>query len=196
MAFVKCRPKIVKAKSIDDAMTILWANYNPQGQPFSKTVDVNEYDLRSNCTFFCDVEVANTTEETLISVGREINTHDGSTYPRSTFHFSYPVDNNLKLYMSARGKSGDAARRKTTPIGVSGNHIKIALNSNGLVVNGYAQNPYYYSEYFLKLYSDLTRPLEIGSTWGNHSNAHYNYVVVLKGFLSVQEMQELTSLDS
>lgn len=189
--FVKCRPKIIKA---DDTKLILWENFSPQGQPFSKTVDVNEYDLRTNCTFFCDVEVTNTTGEILISLGREINTKDGSTYPRSTFHFNYPIDNNLQLYMSARGKSGDAARRITTPIGVSGNRIKIALNSSGLVVNGYGQSPNYYSDFFAKLYSDLTRPLEIGSTWGNHSNEHYNEISVLKGFLSVAEMQELTRL--
>lgn len=189
--FVKCRPKIVTA---DDTKTILWANFDPQGQVFSKTVELADCDLTASATFFCDVEVTNTTEEILISLGREINTKDGSTYPRSTFHFSYPVNNNLQLYMSARRKGGDAARRTTTPIGVSRNRIKIALNSDGLVVNGYAQSPNYYSEFFEKLYSDLTRPLEIGSTWGNHSNEHYNEISILKGFLSVEEMQELTRL--
>lgn len=189
--FVKCRPKIVTA---DDTRTILWANFSPQGQAFSKSVALDDIDLTASATFFCDVEVTNTTGEILISLGREINTKDGSTYPRSTFHFNYPINNNLQLYMSARGKSGDAARRITTPIGVSGNRIKIALNSSGLVVNGYGQSPNYYSDFFAKLYSDLTRPLEIGSTWGNHSNEHYNEISVLKGFLSVAEMQELTSV--
>lgn len=189
MAFVRCRPKLVKE---DDSKLILWENFNPQGQPFSKTVDVNEYDLRNNCTFFCDVEVSNSTEETLISVGREIDTRDGNTYPRSILHFSYPYNGRLKIYLSAR-YSGGTARRVTKDIAVSGNRLKIAFNSNGIVVNGEDVGTLtYFNEYIPRLYGDTTRPIEIGSIYGNHSNEKYNEVGFRKVFLSIAEMQTLT----
>lgn len=84
--------------------------------------------------------------------------------------------------------------KSTKAVGVSGNRLKIAFNSNGMVINGADVSMASYAEYFQRLYSDLTRAIEIGSTYGNHSNQHYNEISVLKGFLSVQEMKELTSV--
>ena len=187
--FVKCRPKIVKE---DTNKLILWENFSPQGQTFSKTVDVNEYDLTSNCTFFCDVEVSNSTEETLISVGRDIDTYEGNTYPRSVLHFLYPVSGNLSIYLTCR-VSGDRPKRITTAVGVNGNRLKIAFNSNGMVVNGADVSIASYAEYFQRLYSDLTRAIEIGSSYGNHSNEKYNEVSMVKEYLTTQQMQALTT---
>ncbi len=178
--FVKCRPKISTSGGdnpvvVDDSRLILWENFSPQGQPFSRTIDISEYDLRNNCTFFCDVEVSNSTEETLISVGRDISTKEGNNYPRSVIHFQYPVagvkEDDLNIYTTSR-RSGAAARRNNYYVR-SSERYKIALNSNGVAINGVVLGSiFYYDEYFLSLYSDLTRPIEIGSTYNNHSNQY------------------------
>lgn len=196
MSFVRCRPKEVsRAEPKRDSKIILYQDYSPKGAEFSKAVDISEYNLRADCTFFCDIEMLDTSvSETLISVGREIQSKDGNTYPRSILHFMYAGNGSMSIYMSAR-YSGGTARRSTVSCSAKGNRIKIAFNSNGVVVNGLATATInFYSEYFQRLYGDLSRAIEVGSKYSTHSTQMYHEVSFIKQHMTIAEMQELTTV--
>jgi hypothetical protein len=196
MAFVRCRKKApVNESKGGSTNTVLYKDYAPDGAEFMKTVEPSEFNLKEDCTFFCDIEMLDTsTMQLLISVGREIESKDGEAYPRSILHFMYAGNGSMSIYMSAR-YSGGTARRSTVSCSAKGNRIKIAFNSNGIVVNGFATATInFYSEYFQRLYGDLSRSIEVGSKYSTHSTQMYHEVSFIKQHMTIAEMQELTKV--
>lgn len=185
--------------------TIIYENFDPNGASFinETTFDKSLYDLRSNATFFADIELATVPSETkyIISIGgNDISTADGRAngYPRTVIHIYY--DGGYKMRGAYRAVSTTSATSRVLTITnrVINNHIKFALNEGTLAINGIIVgdvNNWYnaHKEIIAQIYRN-GGAVKVGVKFGTPpATAHYNEVSIIHGFLSADEMIEITS---
>lgn len=153
------------------ADTTLWSNYAPDGNSFSKSIDIDfttqsikaEIDL-STCS-------SSTTWENILSIGTGID----------DWHGYY----NVHLYYTASSKTlqlnwvSQQTASVQTDITLSGTTLTVELSSAGLSINGEV-----HSSYTGTVLSNLLSQtsVDIGSTQGEtRSWATYNYVTITDG---------------
>lgn len=185
---------------------VLWHNFDPQGQTFinHSSVIKTTYDLRSNCTFFCDFtldEIPTTTKYLISLGGNDISSADGrgNGYPRSVFHMYYNAQNQ-KLYLrnSYRASSSQSASTTDAVVNIdlsTTRHFKVALNGNGWACNGtYVQNSDRVNGLLNVVYS-TTDPVRVGVECGTPpDDIYYNDIIIYNEFMSEAQMVALTTV--
>ena len=122
----------------------------------------------------------------MLSIGLEISQWQGS----KKIHCYYPRDLK-KLEISIPTIEG-SVREYIIP---AGKELKMALNSNGIYVNGTKMNELSQSSHFTSLVAQKTA--QIGSVQGSvRSKATYNEVGIYNRILSNEELITLTSIDA
>ena len=162
-----------------------------KGQPF--TLYDGDLDL-DNQTLFADIILDDSSAlQNVLSVGKTID--DWMVEGSTNLHFYYPKsleDSNrvLRAQFTASG-------HESADVAITNNALKIALNANGIYVNGIKLNGLYQSTRFTSFIAQ--KILQIGSLEGiknsnSNSKATYNRVGIYNRLLSNEELVVLTSM--
>lgn len=205
MAFIKC-PRIIQATEVvDDGKLVLWRDFSPNGVAFkdATTAKKSEIDLRSNATFYADVDILTVgANEGVISIGADdIATYDGrgGKYPRALIHIFY--NSSGKLIIDGRYRNSGAAattRQRDITSLVKNNNIKVAINYDAVVVNGLQINgtqPFYGAQDAIieRIYQSTAHDaIVVGAEYAK-SHQHINEVGFVKEYLTIEQMQALTT---
>ena len=163
-----------------------------KGQPFTIYNGALDFD---NQTVFADITLDNTSSnQNILSIGLGISAWGGGT--NAKLHCYYP----LSLTDSTKQMEIDLNSSVATKISVTitNNKLKMALNANGIYVNGtkvdFSATPQAVAD-FASLVAQKTA--QIGSLEGNkRSNATYNEISIYNRVLSQEELITLTDNDN
>ena len=176
---------------VPDDYTALNVSTIQKGQPFTL---YNDSLNLNNQTIFADITLDDSIAlQNVLSVGKIIEEWraEGST----NLHFYYPIslgDSTRKLRMQFTA-FGSAEER--IDVIITNNALKIALNANGIYVNGTKIDSFYQSAKFTSFVAQET--IKIGSLQGDtRSKATYNRVGIYNRLLSNEELVTLTSIDA
>ena len=207
--FVKC-PRILTAVTPPAAKTIIYENYNPNGQTFITSFEKTDFDLRSTDTFFANINIRNlANRQEILAIGDDISkATDGSNTPTvantSLIEFRY-----YQSGVQVRDGTYKSWWKQVAFNGVTfsslPNDFKVAFNRNGIVVcgvdkttNAIPHDTVTWGELIDKFYSANATGIQIGSVYYRtgqveHSQQLINEVSIIHDFLSVNEMITLTS---
>ena len=142
----------------------------------------------NNQTVFADITLdVSTPNQNILSIGLGIDTWTGNNVTRIHCYYpSNPSGSARQLQVSLNGKL--ITRDNTT---ITNNKLKMALNANGIYVNGIKVNISIESEDFIAFVAQKTT--QIGSLEGSaRSKATYNGIRIYNKLLSVEELIALT----
>ena len=173
------------SEPVPDDYTALDVSTIQKGQPF--TLYDGALDL-NNQTVFVDITLDDSTDlQNVFSIGLEIDKWQGS----KKIHCYYPKVLNpttKQLEISIPIPEGSVRENIT----IANNKLKMALNANGVYINGTKLNDISGSQHFSGLVAQKTA--KIGSTQGSvRSKATYNEVGIYNRLLSNEELTTLTS---
>ena len=181
-----CSVDITGIEEVTDDYTVLDLSTIQKGQPF--TLYDGALDL-NNQTVFADITLDDTNIfENVLSVGMNI---DQWSYNGVKLHCYYPkslADSTRQLEMDLNGSTEVKAL-----VTITNNEFKMALNANGIYVNGAKIDiPSESAEIFTSFVAQKTA--QIGSLEGSQrSEATYNKVGIYNRLLSSEELITLTS---
>ena len=160
-----------------------------KGQPF--TLYNGSLNL-NNQTIFADITLDDSTVvQNVLSIGKTIE--EWRTEGSTNLHFYYPIslkDSTRKLQIQFTAMGSLEERVEVT---ITNNALKIALNANGVYINGTKIDSLYQSAKFTSFLAQET--IKIGSLEGNtRSKATYNEVGIYNRLLSSEELITLTSI--
>ena len=147
-----------------ETKTVLWDNYSPNGEKFSKTqtIDFSKQSIEAEI----DLSTCKNTNENVFSVGTGIH----EWYGYYNVHLYYTAASK-SLELNWVNKSTDSKQNKIT---LSSTTLNVKLNKNGLYINGELQEKYNGTA-MSALFEQTS--IQIGSTQGNtRSWATYNSV--------------------
>ena len=181
-------PTLPPTPPTTDDYTALDVSTIQKGQPF--TLYDGALDL-NNQTVFADIILDDSTAlQNVLSIGLEIDKWQGS----KKIHCYYPKVLNpttKQLEISIPIPEGSVRENIT----MANNKLKMALNANGVYVNGTKLNNISESQHFTSLVAQKTA--QIGSVQGNtRSKATYNTVGIYNRLLSSEELVTLTIIDA
>lgn len=176
-----CTITVIENTATDD-FTALDLSSIQKGQPF--TLYDGALDL-NNQTVFADIILDDSkTFQNVLSIGKRISGWNGSVGTR--LHCYYP-----KSFRQLQIDLTDIAEVRVF-VTLTSNELKMALNANGVYVNGTKVDNLSESEKFTSLVAQKTA--QIGSLEGNtRSEATYNEVGIYNRLLSSEELITLTS---
>ena len=183
-----CSVDITGIEEVTGDYTALDVSTIQKGQPF--TLYDGALDL-NNQTVFADITLDDSsTSQNVLSIGIEIASWNGAD--KTKLHCYYPTsfaDSNRQLEMNIINATGKIAH-----ITITNNEFKMALNANGVYVNGTKVDDLSQSPNFASLVAQKTA--QIGSLEGNgRSKATYNRVDIYNKLLSSEELITLTSTE-
>lgn len=201
--FVKCRPKKV-IEVVDDGKLVLWRDFSPNGVAFKDdtTAKKSEIDLRSNATFYADIDILTAeANEGVISIGADdIATYDGrgGTWPRALIHIFYNSSGKLIIDGRYRNSGASASSRQKNITSLVNNNIKVAINYDAVIVNGQQINgtsPFYnvQEEVIKRIYASTAHDAIVVGAEYVTSRQHINEVGFVKEYLTIEQMQSLTT---
>ena len=134
--------------------TVLWENYSPNGDTFSKTqtIDFSKQSIEAEI----DLSTCKNTNENVFSVGTGIH----EWYGYYNVHLYYTAASK-SLELNWVNKNNASVQNKIT---LSSTTLNIKLNKNGLYINGELQEKYDGTVMF-SLFAQTS--IQIGSTQGN-----------------------------
>lgn len=147
-----------------ETKTVLWENYSPNGDEFSKTqtIDFSKQSIEAEI----DLSTCKNTNENVLSVGTGID----EWYGYYNVHLYYTAASK-SLELNWVNQNNNSVQNKIT---LSSTTLNIKLNKNGLYINGELQEKYDGTVMF-SLFAQTS--IQIGSTQGNtRSWATYNSV--------------------
>ena len=180
-----CTITVIAVPTVTDDFTAFDLSNIQKGQPF--TLYDGALDL-NNQTVFADITLDDSIAlQNVLSVGRQIN----SWLEGEHIHLYYPKTlNSTKQLEIDIPTINEPVRENIT---ISSNELNIALNANGIYVNGTKVNSLSESQHFHNLVTHKTA--QIGSTQGTtRSKATYNRVGIYNRLLSSEELITLTSI--
>ena len=187
-ALFESEPSLPPTPPITDGYTAFDISTIQKGQPF--TLYDGDLDL-NNQTVFADITLDDSvTLQNVLSIGLEIDKWQGS----KKIHCYYPkvLNPTTKQLETSIPIPEGSVRENTT---IANNKLKMALNANGVYVNGTKLNDISESQHFTSLVAQKTA--QIGSVQGNtRSKATYNEVGIYNRLLSSEELVTLTSIDA
>ena len=173
------------SQPVPDDYTALDVSIIQKGQPFTLydgALDLNEQTVFADITLDDSIALQN-----VLSVGLDISQWVWAT---GKFHCYYP----RSLTDSTRELEFDFGHGKSY-VTITNNEFKMALNANGVYVNGAKMNDISQSGVFTSLVDQKTA--QIGSLQGSiRSKATYNIVGIYDRLLSSEELVTLTSIDA
>ena len=182
----------------------LYKDFEPNGQAFSDDTIANKssIDLKSNSTFYTEINLLDTTtlSQNLISIGgNDISSSDGRNngYPRSVIHIYLSAANKISVIATYRTSSSASRVYRTADLTISGTTVKVAINDNGIIINGsYINVQDAQKTIITEIYNSSPTGILVGAcnTAWNFSNQHYNKVSFLPQFLTTSEMVTLTTV--
>lgn len=192
--------------------TIIYENYNPNRQAFSTELSASDCDLRTDDTLFFSIHLTGNTGNRyqIFQVGNDISkaaSGSGSSVPTvantSIMDWRWMAGSSTQIQQRFGVYKGyyQGSTVNSTAI-IPPHDYKVALNKNGIVIDGvdmtsrYATNNFTWNNILTYLYT--TESFQVGSvayTKGQfeHSNQLINEVSIIHGFLSADEMIEITS---
>ncbi len=147
-----------------ETKTVLWENYSPNGDTFSKTqtIDFSKQSIEAEI----DLSTCKNTNENVLSVGTGIH----EWYGYYNVHLYYTAASK-SLELNWVNQNNNSVQNKIT---LSSTTLNIKLNKNGLYINGELQEKYN-GTVMSSLFAQTN--IQIGSTQGNtRSWATYNSV--------------------
>lgn len=147
-----------------ETKTVLWENYSPNGDTFSKTqtIDFSKQSIEAEI----DLSTCKNTNENVFSVGTGIH----EWYGYYNVHLYYTAASK-SLELNWVNQNNNSVQNKIT---LSSTTLNIKLNKNGLYINGELQEKYN-GTVMSSLFAQTN--IQIGSTQGNtRSWATYNSV--------------------
>lgn len=147
-----------------ETKTVLWENYSPNGDEFSKTqtIDFSKQSIEAEI----DLSTCKNTNEDVFSVGTGIH----EWYGYYNVHLYYTAASK-SLELNWVNQNNNSVQNKIT---LSSTTLNIKLNKNGLYINGELQEKYN-GTVMSSLFAQTN--IQIGSTQGNtRSWATYNSV--------------------
>ena len=147
-----------------ETKTVLWENYSPNGDTFSKTqtIDFSKQSIEAEI----DLSTCKNTNENVLSVGTGIH----EWYEYYNVHLYYTAASK-SLELNWVNQNNNSVQNKIT---LSSTTLNIKLNKNGLYINGELQEKYN-GTVMSSLFAQTN--IQIGSTQGNtRSWATYNSV--------------------
>ena len=137
-----------------ETKTVLWENYSPNGDTFSKTqtIDFSKQSIEAEI----DLSTCKNTNENILSVGTGID----EWYGYYNVHLYYTAASK-KLELNWVNKSTNSVQNK---IDLSSTTLNVKLNKNGLYINGELQEKYNGTA-MSALFEQTS--IQIGSTQGN-----------------------------
>ena len=147
-----------------ETKTVLWENYSPNGDTFSKTqtIDFSKQSIEAEI----DLSTCKNTNENVLSVGTGID----EWYGYYNVHLYYTAASK-SLELNWVNQNNNSVQNKIT---LSSTTLNIKLNKNGLYINGELQEKYN-GTVMSSLFAQTN--IQIGSTQGNtRSWATYNSV--------------------
>ena len=147
-----------------ETKTVLWENYSPNGDTFSKTqtIDFSKQSIEAEI----DLSTCKNTNENVFSVGTGIH----EWYGYYNVHLYYTAESK-SLELNWVNQNNNSVQNKIT---LSSTTLNIKLNKNGLYINGELQEKYN-GTVMSSLFAQTN--IQIGSTQGNtRSWATYNSV--------------------
>ena len=180
-----CSVDITGIEEVTDDYTTLDVSTIQKGQSF--TLYNGDLDL-NNQTVFADITLDDSlTNQNILSIGKNINSWKGDTGIK--LHCYYPkslIDSTRVAEISLNN-----INEQRTNVTITNNELKIALNANGIYVNGAKIDVLSQSPNFSPFIAQKTA--QIGSLEGNkRSKATYNEVGIYKRLLSSEELVTLT----
>ena len=190
-----CSVDITGIEEVIGDYTALDVSTIQKGQPF--TLYDGALDL-NNQTVFADVTLDDSSIfQNILSIGKEINLWNGGTATRLHCYYPKSLDDStreLEIDLTDATDNGTGTEVKIF-VTITGNEFKMALNANGVYVNGTKLNDMSESQHFTSLVAQKTA--QIGSLEGNgRSKATYNRVDIYNRLLSSEELVTLTSIDA
>ena len=180
-------PTLPPTPPTTDDYTALDVSTIQKGQPF--TLYDGALDL-DNQTVFADITLDDSIAvQNVFSIGLELDLWQGS----KKIHCYYPktLGSNKQIEVDVPTPEGSVRELIT----LTGNKLKMALNANGVYVNGTKLNDISESQHFHDLVNQKTA--QIGSVQGSvRSKATYNEVGIYNRILSNEELITLTNIDS
>ena len=152
-----------------ETKTVLWENYSPNGDTFSKTqtIDFSKQSIEAEI----DLSTCKNTNENVFSVGTGIH----EWYGYYNVHLYYTAASE-SLELNWVNQNNNSVQNKIT---LSSTTLNIKLNKNGLYINGELQEKYN-GTVMSSLFAQTN--IQIGSTQGNtRSWATYNSVSLVTG---------------
>lgn len=208
--FVKC-PRIIAAVTPPAAKTIIYENFNPNGQAFSTSFEKTDFDLRSTDTFFANINIKGTSKDRreLLAIGDNISkATDGSATPTiantSLIELRY-YQNTIQVRDGTYKGWWKASAFNGKTFDTFPNDFKIAFNLNGVAICGVDTTSSFaphttvvWADILNNFYSANATGIQIGSVYAKtgtvaHSNQLINEVSIIHDFLSLDEMITLTS---
>ena len=137
-----------------ETKTVLWENYSPNGDTFSKTqtIDFSKQSIEAEI----DLSTCKNTNENVLSVGTGIH----EWYGYYNVHLYYTAANK-SLELNWVNQNNNSVQNKIT---LSSTTLNIKLNKNGLYINGELQEKYN-GTVMSSLFAQTN--IQIGSTQGN-----------------------------
>ena len=181
-----CSVDITGIEEVTDDYTALNISTIQKGQPF--TLYDGDLDL-NNQTVFADITLDDSLEfQNVLSVGQKIDQWSGNNVVKLHCYYPKSLTNSTREAEIDLNDSGSMRSYVT----ITNNKLKIALNANGIYINGTKINQSSESQQFLALVAQKTA--QIGSLEGSkRSKATYNEVGIYNKLLSSEELITLTS---
>ena len=175
----------IEEGSVTDDYTALDVSTIQKGQPF--TLYDGDLDL-NNQTVFADITLDDSSElQNVISIGKGIAGWNTSEVKMHCYYPNSLTESTKRLLMYLHGTENPQAYANIT-----NNELRIALNANGIYVNGTNVDTLTESSNFIPFVAQKT--VQIGSIEGSRrSNATYNRVGIYNRLLSSEELITLTS---
>lgn len=176
----------IEEGSVTDDYTALDISTIQKGQPF--TLYDGALDL-NNQTVFADITLDDSlADQNILSIGKGINSWNSNVDPK--LHCYYPKSSTDSRQLEMNLNFNEMIK---TSITITNNEFKIALNTNGIYVNGTKVVDLSESANFTSLVAQKTA--QIGSLEGSkRSKATYNKVSIYNRLLSSEELITLTSI--
>ena len=179
----KCNVNVNKVVELED-YTVLRENYKSTGTSF---VDQNVFDGETQ-TFFADITIDTSVEsQNIISIGADISKWVNNN--KLTIH-TYNLSASSEFEIDING-SGSQSKKK---VSISGNNVLIAINKNGIAINGTMVTDDRITS-SIALLQGADSIVQFGSAEGStRSISTYNTYGFFDRLLTAEELAQLTKI--